>query len=435
MENHIFYITCPFGVESVCKKEILFYNIENIRLNNGFLVVETSLDFLEIAKYLKSVNRIYYIIKKGEISSYDDIGKIFENLRLKDYFLNPYTKIEIDVITQNTEFYSKKTIKAIANRFINNKNNELKANDSFEYSNKKLEKNDICIFIIGNKIDIGFDCFGTSLHKRNYRLNGGISPLKENIASVLVINSIKINHKYLIDPFCGSGTILSEAILFIYNKKNPFLFSRIKTQKIMQKSVDSEKRISKIEPDLQYSINEYNSLDKNENFKFNEVISQRYNCKYFIGADIDEGAIENSKKNIERMLRIYFNNSYKYYRFNETDFQYSIYKVNAANNEFYIILILIDSYKLKNQLTKINLIKEMKKENSVIISNLPYGKRLDRKFTLSNSLAAIQRIFNDFECDKYFLSSMKYLPSLFNAKEKKKRKLYNGKVEVTLFSF
>lgn len=423
MKNHTFFITCSFGIESICKKELQLFNIEKINLNNGFLIVNASLNFIELAKYLKSINRLYYIIKETEISNYDEIYKIFKEIEINDFFKNKNGINNVDVITQNTKLYSKKTIKAISIKALKNYISDKK--------NKVNGNNNLSIFIVENKVYIGLDCFGKSLHKRNYRLDGGISPLKENLAASLVINSLKFDHEYLIDPFCGSGTIITEAILFIYMKKNLGLFPIINLKNLDQELSDEilNKYICKDE-DIEIDKERNNNIDKKK--KNNKVNINLYNCKYFIGADIDGNAIENSKRNIERMLKIYFNNSYN---FRKIENIFYIYKVCEINYNFYIILVNIDSYKLKEEIEKIELLRKIDKTNAVLISNLPYGKRLDKKFTNNNSLAAIQKVFKDFDCEKYFLSTMKFLPALLEKQPKKKRKLYNGKIEVTLFNF
>ncbi len=422
MRNHTFFITCSFGLESICKKELQLFNEENIKLNNGFLIVNASLDFIELAKYLKSINRLYYIIKENEISNYDDIYKIFKEIKITDFFQNKDGINDIDIITQNTELYSKKTIKAISMKALKNNIVNKKSKDE--------NNNNLSIFIVENRIYIGLDCFGKSLHKRNYRLKGGISPLKENLAASLVINSLKFNYEYLIDPFCGSGTILTEAILFVYMKKNPYLFTKINVKdKEEDKNIDKYKHKDKY---ANFIIDNAKNREIDEKMKDYQINSNLYNCKFFIGADIDEDAIENSKKNIERMLKIYFNDSYK---FQKVENIFYIYKVSEKNDNFYIILANIDSYRLKDEIEKIEILRKINKENSIIISNLPYGKRLDKKFTNNNSLAAIQKVFKDFDCEKYLLSSMKFLPALLEKQPKKKRKLYNGKIEVTLFNF
>ncbi|MCY4044074.1 MAG: THUMP domain-containing protein, partial [Cellvibrionales bacterium] len=78
------------------------------------------------------------------------------------------------------------------------------------------ESPDIRIFaqIKKSGLLVGIDLAKGSLHKRGYRLEGAKAPLKENMAAALAIRA-GINageSRPLIDPFCGSGTLLIEAV-------------------------------------------------------------------------------------------------------------------------------------------------------------------------------------------------------------------------------
>ncbi|MCA9923273.1 MAG: class I SAM-dependent RNA methyltransferase, partial [Anaerolineales bacterium] len=55
------------------------------------------------------------------------------------------------------------------------------------------------------------DTSGEGLHKRGYRADAGEAPLKETLAAALVKLSYWRKDRLLIDPMCGSGTILIEA--------------------------------------------------------------------------------------------------------------------------------------------------------------------------------------------------------------------------------
>jgi len=57
------------------------------------------------------------------------------------------------------------------------------------------------------------DFSGPSLHQRGYRKEQGEAPLKEHLAAALLIRSGWQHHQPLVDPFCGSGTLLIEAAL------------------------------------------------------------------------------------------------------------------------------------------------------------------------------------------------------------------------------
>ena len=83
----------------------------------------------------------------------------------------------------------------------------------------ELEHPDIRIHLHlrGDRARISLDLSGSSLHQRRYRLEGVIAPLKENLAAALLLEAgwpaIARNGGALIDPMCGSGTLLIEAAM------------------------------------------------------------------------------------------------------------------------------------------------------------------------------------------------------------------------------
>ncbi|MDB5988125.1 MAG: rlmL [Nevskia sp.] len=62
---------------------------------------------------------------------------------------------------------------------------------------------------------LSLDLAGDSLHRRGYRADGGAAPLKENLAAALLLRAgwpeIAASGGALVDPLCGSGTLLIEA--------------------------------------------------------------------------------------------------------------------------------------------------------------------------------------------------------------------------------
>ncbi len=64
---------------------------------------------------------------------------------------------------------------------------------------------------------ISIDLSGDSLHRRGYRLSGGAAPLKENLAAAILIRAgwpaIAKTGGTLLDPMCGSGTLLVEGAM------------------------------------------------------------------------------------------------------------------------------------------------------------------------------------------------------------------------------
>ncbi|SHO56450.1 bifunctional 23S rRNA (guanine(2069)-N(7))-methyltransferase RlmK/23S rRNA (guanine(2445)-N(2))-methyltransferase RlmL [Vibrio quintilis] len=60
---------------------------------------------------------------------------------------------------------------------------------------------------------LGIDMVGESLHARGYRTKSGIAPLRETLAAAMIIRSGWNGQTALMDPMCGSGTILIEAAM------------------------------------------------------------------------------------------------------------------------------------------------------------------------------------------------------------------------------
>jgi 23S rRNA (guanine2445-N2)-methyltransferase / 23S rRNA (guanine2069-N7)-methyltransferase len=69
----------------------------------------------------------------------------------------------------------------------------------------------------GTSVTIGVDLAGTSLHRRGYRLEGNEAPLRETLAAAVLLRSrwpdAAGRGEPLIDPMCGSGTLVIEAAL------------------------------------------------------------------------------------------------------------------------------------------------------------------------------------------------------------------------------
>ena len=61
---------------------------------------------------------------------------------------------------------------------------------------------------------VSLDLSGESLHRRFYRTEGGVAPLKENLAAALLLRAhwpqLARKGAPLVDPLCGSGTLLIE---------------------------------------------------------------------------------------------------------------------------------------------------------------------------------------------------------------------------------
>ena len=69
------------------------------------------------------------------------------------------------------------------------------------------------LYIQNNKATVYLDASGGSLHRRGYRKEGVAAPMQETVAAAIIKYSGWDGERPLIDPMCGSGTLLCEALM------------------------------------------------------------------------------------------------------------------------------------------------------------------------------------------------------------------------------
>ena len=69
------------------------------------------------------------------------------------------------------------------------------------------------VFINKDEVTVCLDTTGDSLHKRGYRIKAGKAPISETLAAALILMTPWRKDRILVDPFCGSGTFPIEAAM------------------------------------------------------------------------------------------------------------------------------------------------------------------------------------------------------------------------------
>ena len=90
----------------------------------------------------------------------------------------------------------------------------------------------VVVRIVGPAVSVAIDLTGETLSARGYRQYAGEAPIRESVAAGLLRLSKWSAPRPLVDPFCGSGTILIEAALTAAGpsasrRRRPFAFERL----------------------------------------------------------------------------------------------------------------------------------------------------------------------------------------------------------------
>ena len=73
------------------------------------------------------------------------------------------------------------------------------------------------VYVEKDTVSLLLDLSGEPLFKRGYRKDGGVAPLRETTAAAMLLLSGWKRKYPLYDPFCGSGTILAEALMYAWD--------------------------------------------------------------------------------------------------------------------------------------------------------------------------------------------------------------------------
>lgn len=73
------------------------------------------------------------------------------------------------------------------------------------------------VFLFKDEVIVGLDTTGESLHKRGYRKLSSKAPISETLAAALIMLTPWKKDRILVDPFCGSGTFPIEAAMMVAN--------------------------------------------------------------------------------------------------------------------------------------------------------------------------------------------------------------------------
>lgn len=237
---------------------------------------------------------------------------------------------------------------------------------------KSSHRHRLEISLLNDIASITLDTSGDSLHKRGYRDKQGAAPLKETMAAALVKLSFYNKDRPFFDPFCGSGTIPIEALLIARN----------------------------IAPGLD---RDFDSM----NFKF-------------IDADLFKKARMEAMEKIDYKSKVYIDASDISHK------SIAIAKHNLKN------LGLSDDIRF---FVKDFRDVDIKNNYGVMITNPPYGKRLEEDNLRSLYSDFGKKIKNLDTWSIYVLTSYEDIERDFSRKADKNRKLYNGSLKTYYYQF
>ncbi|WP_150464292.1 bifunctional 23S rRNA (guanine(2069)-N(7))-methyltransferase RlmK/23S rRNA (guanine(2445)-N(2))-methyltransferase RlmL [Francisella sp. XLW-1] len=219
MQNFTFFASCAKGIELLLKDELDALGISSSEKLAGVEFEGSFEDAYKVCIYSHLASQVMLKIATQKVTDQQALYDFISSINWLDYFdVNTAFKIIISgkhYDFNNTMFVSQKTKDAIVDQFRRETNERpnIDTDNPDNIIKLHLHKQYVNVFLCLNI---------ESLHKRSYRQFQGQAPLKESLAAAILIKAgwldeLKKEQPILIDPMCGSGTILIEAALMAKN--------------------------------------------------------------------------------------------------------------------------------------------------------------------------------------------------------------------------
>lgn len=199
------------GLEEVLAGELENLKYRNIKVLRRAVSFSASLEEIYRANYcLTTALKILVPIRNFRISNSEDLYKRCCEIHWETFFdITKTFAVQPTVFSdlfRNTMFASLRLKDAIVDRFRQVENRR----PSVDTKNPDVVIN---LHISGNDCIVSLDSSGESLHKRGYRIENHIAPISEVLAAGMLRLSGWKGDSVLMDPMCGSGTIVIEAAM------------------------------------------------------------------------------------------------------------------------------------------------------------------------------------------------------------------------------
>jgi putative N6-adenine-specific DNA methylase len=371
MEKITLIAICTFGLEAVVKREVQSLGFENVCVADGKVEFEANPNDIPTANlWLRSADRVLLKMAEFPAITFDEL---FEQTKVLPWeqWITADGKFTVTGKSVKSTLGSVRACQSIVKKAIVERLKEKYHTGWFAETGPEFT---VQISMLKDTATLTLDTSGSGLHRRGYRTHAGEAPLKETFAAALVQLSFWNRERLLLDPMCGSGTILIEAALIARNMA-PGLNRNFASEQwpVIPKAAWRNARRS-----ARQAIDRHGQLQ-------------------IFGYDIDEASINAGKINAQ--------------------------KAGVGDDIVFEQKAMQDLW--------------IDKPYGVVISNPPYGIKLSDFQEINQLYIALNKMFKKKKgWSLYILTADKKFPDYFKrAQPDRVRKLYNGALEVNYYQY
>lgn len=360
---------CHFGLESVLSFEIKKIGGENLTVSDGRISFDGDEAMIARANIcLASAERVLIELGSFTARTFEELFEGTRKLPLENY-VGKCDKFPVKGHSLKSQLHSIPDCQSIIKKACVKRLESVYGISRFEETGAMYQ---IQFNILKDVVTVYIDTTGAGLHKRGYRKTSNDAPIKETLAAGIIDLAHVRSNSVVVDPMCGSGTLLIEsaykALHFAPGLKRKFISQ---DWNLIDETVWRQERSDALD-----------AIVKNSEFKA-------------YGFDIDKFAVDLSISNA---------------------------KLAGVLPKMVIAQRDIKDFKpIKGAIT---------------VCNPPYGERmleLKQAEELYKVMGQVMRPDRDNPC--YIISPHEDFERLFGKKADKKRKLYNGMLKCNLYMY
>lgn len=210
-----YFATVPLGVESLLYEELRTLGATELRETRAGVYFSGSLELAyRVCLWSRLASRVFLPLAEFDARTPEELYAGARSLLWSEHLDSGSTFAVDATVTSSSITHSHFAALKIKDAIVDSLREERGFRPDVDPDNPDLRFN---LYLRRDRATLSLDLSGESLHRRGYRHETVLAPLKENLAAAILIRSgwpeIASSGGGLVDPMCGSGTFVIEAAL------------------------------------------------------------------------------------------------------------------------------------------------------------------------------------------------------------------------------
>jgi putative N6-adenine-specific DNA methylase len=206
-----YFAQIPDGAEEVAASELSFLGAREVKPGyRGLYFGADPAALYAIVYRALTITRVLAPILRFQCHSADYLYKRAQDVRWRD-FISPKGTFAVFATVSNSAIrHSQYAGLRVKDAIVDQFRAETGARPNVDTTQPDVWVN---LYLHANKATLSIDASGGSMHRRGYRVESVEAPMQETVAAAMLAMTEWDGTAPLVDPMCGSGTILCEALM------------------------------------------------------------------------------------------------------------------------------------------------------------------------------------------------------------------------------